>query len=132
MDADLLFIPLNSVQWKECSSHGFIKPSKQEGSISEQNIQAYTSALIEEILNFKYIDQNDLLLIIIDPIRVQVPIKNVLNDIFPNNAEQKFIKSKRYSVVQLQGEISIDAVIDRIPIKRSKDGFFHVHIQTVD
>ena len=77
MDADLLFIPLNSVQWKECSSHGFIKPSKQEGATSEQNIQAYTPALIEEILNFKYIDQNDLLLIIIDPIRVQVPIKNV-------------------------------------------------------
>ena len=132
MDVDLFFIPLNSDQWKECSSQGFIKPSKLEGSKSEQNIQAYTSALIEEVLNFKYLDQNDLLLIIIDPIRVQVPIKNVLRDIFPNNEEHSFIKSKRYSVVHLQGEIPIDAVIDRIPIKRSEDGLFHIHIETVD
>tara|TARA_B100000963_G_C22568666_1_gene644945 strand:- start:58 stop:456 length:399 start_codon:yes stop_codon:yes gene_type:complete len=132
MDVDLLFIPLTSTQWKECSSRGSIEPFQQEESKSTQSIEAYKPSVIEEILNFKYLDQNDLLLIIVDPIRVQVPIKHELSDITPNDAGQIIGNSKRYSVVHLQGKISIDAVIDRIPIQRNKDGLFHVHIETID
>jgi uncharacterized protein (DUF952 family) len=132
MDVDLLFIPLNSVQWKECSSKGFIEPSKKEGSKSIRSIEAYTPSFVEEILNFKFVDQNELLLILIDPIRIQVPIKSELNNIKPNNEEDSFGNSKRYPVVHLQGKISIDAVIDRIPIKKNKDGLFHVHVETID
>ena len=132
MDVDLLFIPLNSVQWKECSSQGFIEPSVQEGSKSIRSIEAYTPSVVEEIINFKFVDQNDLLLILIDPIRIQVPIKSEFNDIKPNNKEDGFGNSKRYPVVHLQGKISIDAVIDRIPIQKDKDGLFHFHIETID
>ena len=132
MDVDLLFIPLNSVQWKECSSRGFIEPSVQEGSKSIRSIEAYTPSVVEEIINFKFVDQTDLLLILIDPIKIQVPIKSELNDIKPNNEEDGFGNSKRYPVVHLQGKISIDAVIDRIPIQKDKDGLFHVHIETID
>ena len=132
MDVDLLFIPMNSVQWKECSSLGFIEPSLQEGFKSIRSIEAYTPTVVEEIINFKFVDQNDLLLILIDPIRIQIPIKNEFNDIKPNSEEGGFGNSKRYPVVHLQGKISIDAVIDRIPIQKDKDGLFHVHIETID
>ena len=132
MDLDLLFIPLNSVQWKECSSRGFIEPYQKEGSKSIHSIEAYTPSVVEEILNFKFIDQNELLLILIDPIRIQVPIKSELNNIKPNNEEDSFGNSKRYPVIHLQGKISIDAVIDRIPIQKNKDGLFHVHVETID
>ncbi len=132
MDVDLLFIPMTTAQWKECSSRGSIEPAQQEESQSKPSIEAYSSSVIEEILNFKYVDQNDLLLIIVDPIRVQVPIKHESVDILPNNTQESFGKSIRYSVVYLQGKISIDAVIDRIPLKRNQDGLFHVHIETID
>ena len=132
MDVDLLFIPLTTAQWKECSSRGSIEPAQQEESQSKLSIEAYTSSVIEEILNFKYVDQNDLLLIIVDPIRVQVPIKHESAELLPNNTEESFGKSKRYSVVHLHGKISIDTVIDRIPIKRNQDGLFHVHIESID
>lgn len=132
MDVDLLFIPLTTAQWKECSSRGSIEPAQQEESQSKLCIEAYTPSVIEEILNFKYVDQNDLLLIIVDPIRVQVPIKHESAELLPNNTEESFGKSKRYSVVHLHGKISIDTVIDRIPIKRNQDGLFHVHIESID
>ena len=132
MDEDLLFIPLTSTHWRECSSRGFIEPAQQEESKSIQNIEAYTPSVIEEILNFKYVDQSDLLLIIVDPIRIQVPIKNELLDISPNDAGQSFGNSKSYSVIHLHGRVSIDVVIDRIPIQRDKDGLFHIHIETID
>ena len=132
MDLDLLFIPLDSIQWKECSSRGFIEPIKQDGSSSKRSIESYTPSDIQEILNFKYVDQNELLLILIDPIRIQIPIKSELKDIKPNNIEDSFGKSKRYPVVHLQGKISIDAVIDRIPIQKDEDGLFHIHIETID
>lgn len=132
MDVDLLFIPLNMVQWKECSSRGFIEPNQHEGSKYIYSIEAYTPSVVEEILNFKFIDQNDLLLILIDPIRIQVPIKSELKYLKPNTEEDIFGNSKRYQVVHLQGKISIDAVIDRIPIQKDVDGLFHVHIETID
>ena len=132
MDEDLLFIPLTSTHWRECSLRGFIEPAQQEESKSIQSIEAYTPSVIEEILNFKYVDQSDLLLIIVDPIRIQVPIKNESLDISPNHAGQRFGNSKRYSVIHLHGKVSIDAVIDRIPIQRDKDGLFHIHIETID
>tara|TARA_B100000900_G_C20025422_1_gene491679 strand:- start:27 stop:425 length:399 start_codon:yes stop_codon:yes gene_type:complete len=132
MDEDLLFIPLTSTQWKKCSASGSIEPIQQEESKLIQIIEAYTPSDIEEILNFKYVDQSDLLLIIVDPLRVQVPIKNELSDISPNDAGHSFGNSKSYSVIHLHGKVSIDAVIDRIPIQRDKDGLFHIHIETID
>ena len=101
-------------------------------SVSIASVTVDNGKKWEEIINFKFVDQTDLLLILIDPIRIQVPIKSELNNIKPNNEEDSFGNSKRYPVVNLQGKISIDAVIDRIPIQKDKDGLFHVHIETFD
>ena len=54
MDVDLLFIPMTTAHWKECSSRGSIEPAQQEESQSKPSIEVYSSSVIEEILNFKY------------------------------------------------------------------------------
>ncbi len=115
MDYDLLFTLIKKPEWKTYSSSGSFEPSSL---IEKGFIQCYTGAQVEQAANSFYENENELFLIVIDPLRIQVPIKNEHSgdEVYPN----------------LYGAFSIDAVIDRILIKRGTKGDFSIRVKHFD
>ena len=115
MENDLLFTLTTKAEWKLFSSSGNFEPNtlKEIGFI-----RCFHGNQIERAANNYYPEEDEILLIVIDPLRIQVPLKNekIDGDKYPN----------------LYGAFSIDAVIDRIPLKRSKKGAFSVHVKHFD
>lgn len=115
MDYDLLFTLITKPEWKIYSSSGSFEPD----SLKEKGfVQCYSGAQVEYAANNFFKDHNELFLIVIDPLRIQVPIKNEKTgeEMYPN----------------LYGAFSIDAIIDRILIKRGKKGSFSIRIKHFD
>lgn len=115
MEDDLLFTLIKKTDWKQYSQSGAFEP---ESLIEKGFIRCYQGDQVEKAANDNYIGIDELLLIVIDPLRIQVPIKREAENgiTYPN----------------LYGAFSIDAVIDRIPLKRSKKGKFSVQIKHFD
>lgn len=115
MENDLLFTISTKAEWKNYSSSGSFEPT----SLKEiGHVRCYHGSQIEQAANKFETEENELLLIVIDPLKIQVPIKNekVNGEVFPN----------------LYGAFSIDAVIDRIILKKSKKGAFAVRVKHFD
>ncbi|MEQ9310512.1 MAG: DUF952 domain-containing protein [Balneolaceae bacterium] len=115
MENDLLFTLTTKSEWKNFSSTGNFAPS----SLNEKGyIRCYHGSQIEKAANDLETEENELLLIVIDPLRIQVPIKNEKyeGEVFPN----------------LYGSFSVDAVIDRIVLNKSKKGTFAVRVKHFD
>lgn len=115
MENDLLFTITTKSEWKSFSSTGKFKPA----SIAEFGfVKCYHGNQIEQAANEFETEENDLLLIVIDPLRIQVPMKNetINGEVYPN----------------IYGSFSIDAVIDRIELNRSKKGEFSVRVKHFD
>lgn len=115
MENDLLFTLISKTDWKLYSQSGSFEP---EDLIKKGFIRCYQGNQVEAAANSEFEGIDELLLIVIDPLRLQVPIKKESENgtVYPN----------------LYGAFSIDAVIDRIPIKRSKKGKFSVQIKHFD
>ena len=115
MENDLLFTLISKLEWKQISSLGKFEPEyyKKEG-----HIRCFHGNQVEKAANDLFKDENELLLIVIDPLRIQVPLKNekIGQETYPN----------------LYGPFSIDAIIDRIPLKKSKKGTFSVLVKHFD
>lgn len=115
MENDLLFTLITKPEWKQISSNGKFESEtfKEDGFI-----RCYHGSQIEKAANESFKNENELLLIVIDPLRIQVPLKNerIGSETFPN----------------LYGVFSIDAIIDRINLKRSKKGIFSVLVKHFD
>ncbi|MBO6524363.1 MAG: DUF952 domain-containing protein [Balneolaceae bacterium] len=115
MEYDLLFTLITKPEWKIYSSSGSFEPN----SLAEKGyIQCYSGSQVEYAANNFFSEDDELFLIVIDPLRVQVPIKNEKTDdeIYPN----------------LYGAFSIDAIIDRILVKRGKKGSFSIRVKHFD
>lgn len=115
MENDLLFTLATKDEWKSYSAKGTFKPS----TLSELGyIRCFHGKQIEEAVNKLYSEESNLFLIVLDPLRIQVPLKNekIGNETYPN----------------LYGEFSIDAVIDRIPLKKNKNGLFSILVKHFD
>lgn len=115
MEYDLLFTLIKKAEWKTYSTSGSFEPASL---IEKGFIQCYSGKQVEDAANAFFQDENELFLIVIDPLRVQVPLKNEKSgeEIYPN----------------LYGAFSIDAIIDRILIKRGKNGAFSVRVKHFD
>ncbi len=115
MENDLLFTLSTKSEWKQFSSSGNFEPEslKEKGYVS-----CYHGPQIEKAANDLQTEESELLLIVIDPLKLQVPLKNekIGTEVFPN----------------LYGAFSIDAVIDRIILKKSKKGIFAVRVKHFD
>lgn len=81
-------------------------------------IRCFESKQVQTTANSIYPDQDQLFLIVIDPLRIQHPIKRE--------------KTEEGQFLNVYGCFSIDAVIDRILLKRNKNGEFSVHIKHFD
>mgnify|MGYP001265368999 CR=1 FL=1 len=115
MNTDLYFTLINKEDWKKYSSSGRFNPPALE---ELGYIPCYHGDQIQEVANKKYGDNNELFLLVIDPLRIQVPVK--------------FEKSEEFTSPNIYGEISIDTIIDRIHIKRGKDGQFFIKVKHFD
>ncbi len=58
------------------------------------------------------------MLLVLDPLRIQEPIKHVKEEDLP--------------LVAIKGSISIDTIIDRISLKKDKEGRFLVQVNHFD
>lgn len=115
MENDLLFTLATKSEWKSYSASGMYKPSS---FVEKGFISCYLGNQVEKAANDFFNEENELFLIVIDPLRIQVPIKHEKKDgeVYPN----------------LYGAFSIDAVIDRISIKRNKKGVFSILVKHFD
>ncbi len=115
MEYDLLFTLIEHSEWKNLTDDGsFLPPSIEENGV----IYTYEGKYIEQIANIEFSDASKLFLIVIDPLRINAPIKKAKKD----SIEQ----------LQIQGTFSIDAIIDRIPISKNKKGQFEINIKHFD
>ena len=115
MEYDLLFTYINKEDWKPFTESGFFTPN----TISDEGyIQCFEGKFAENIANTNHTELTQLLLLVIDPLRINVPIKKV--------TEGELV------YYLLQGKFSIDAIIDRISLKKSNNGHFNVRIRHFD
>ncbi len=115
LENDLLFTLTTKSEWKTFSASGTVQPE----SLKERGyIRCFHGSQIEKAANDLVDSEEEILLIVIDPLRIQVPLKNekIEGEIYPN----------------LYGAFSIDAVIDRIVLKKSKKGIFSVKVKHFD
>lgn len=115
MESDLLFTLIDKSQWKTYSASGEFSPPEYEEA---GYIRCYDSKEIEEAANLIFPQSDELFLIVIDPLRIHHPIKRT--------------KTAQGEYLDIFGSFSIDAIIDKIPLKRSKNGRFFVHIKHFD
>ena len=114
MELDLLFLAVEQSNWRSLNKETALKPD----SFDRQNyILSFTGDNVERILNNKF-NGEDVLLLVIDPLRIQSPIKK--------------IKEDDTEYVAIQGEITFDAIIDKIKLKSSKDGTYSVNVKHFD
>ncbi len=115
MEYDLLFTLINKEDWKKNTESGFFVPDELE---EKGFIECFEGKFTELIANSSFVHSNQLLLLVIDPLRINEPIKKERNDEF-----------EFYSI---QGKFSIDAIIDRIILKKNSNGKFNVRVKHFD
>ncbi len=115
MEYDLLFAFLEPNEWKESTKTGFFCPNELN---EDGYFKCYEGNIAEKVANLNYTASNKLLLLVIDPLRIHEPIKK------EKNGDINY-----YSIV---GKFTIDAIIDRITIKKSKKGLFNINIKHFD
>ena len=115
MEYDLLFTCINKENWKSFTESGYFIPQE----LSEKGyITCFGDKYAEKYANEYHRHSNQLLLLVIDPLRIHVPLKKIATD-----------DIQYYSI---QGKFTIDAIIDRITLKKSKNGLFQIRIKHFD
>lgn len=115
MDIDLLFTAVTRSEWKRTTEEGKYEPAsyKEDGVV-----WCLTGENVEKYLNENFKDAENLLLIVIDPLRIEAPIKRVEQDGF--------------NFVIIQGTFSLDAIIDKINLEKNKNGKYSVRVKHYD
>lgn len=115
MDIDLLFAVIKQSEWREISQKERLKPEsfEQEGSV-----RSFTGEHAEEIINNQFDGTEQLILIVLDPLRIQSPIKR--------------IKADGFEFISIQGEVKMDAIIDKIKLTPDKKGKYSVNVKHFD
>ncbi|HET8866531.1 MAG TPA: DUF952 domain-containing protein [Gracilimonas sp.] len=115
MDIDLLFAAVKQSEWRQVSENGNLKPLvfNEDGYF-----RSFEGNNAEKILNHYFDGKDPILLIVLDPLRIQVPIKRINEDGF--------------DLVAIQGEVSVDAIIDKIKIQPDKKGRYSINVKHFD
>lgn len=116
MDLDLLFIALKQEDWRKISQDSSLKPTSFEHE--DGFIRSFSGHKAEEIINYYYERSDNVLLLVLDPLRIQSPIKR--------------IKEDGFEFVAIQGEIAVDTIIDKIKLKPSQKGTFSINVKHFD
>lgn len=116
MELDLLFIALKQEDWRKISQNSRLKPTSFE--YEDGFIRSFTGDKAEKIINHYYDKTDEILLLVIDPLRIQSPIKR--------------IKEDGFEFVAIKGEIEVDTIIDKIKLKPSEKGNFSINVKHFD
>jgi len=115
MEYDLLFTIIDDQNWKEIASEGTFHPS----SLDELGyIKCINENDIERYVNQDHLEGKDLILVVIDPLRVKNSIK----------AETE----NGFRIIKLSGSLTLDTIIDKIDLKPSEKGNYTVKIKHYD
>lgn len=114
MEIDLLFVAVKKSDWREISQSEYIY--SPEFSANGKS-KTFTGKAAETILNKVYSGE-PLFLIVLDPLRIQAPIKH--------------ISENGIEYVEVLGEITKDALIDKIVLKSSKEGKYSLDVKHFD
>ncbi len=115
MDYDLLFTIITKKSWRTASSTGEYSP---ESLTTEGFIRCIPDKELEAYANSQFGPTDELLLIVIDPLRIQVPIKHE--------------KVGDISYPLIYGSLSLDAIIEKIKLPRDNKGKFMISIKHYD
>lgn len=115
MEHDLLFTIIVDENWKEITANGNFSPT----SVNELGyIKCIDEKHIEGYINSEAFTEQNLVLVVIDPLRIKESIKNG--------------KEGDIKIIQIQGSLSLDAVIDKIPLERDGNGKYSLNIKHFD
>jgi uncharacterized protein (DUF952 family) len=115
LDIDLLFTAFKESDWRNISGNGKIEPDPDS---KLNSVLTYTGEQAEAIINKSFEEEKQVLLIVFDPLRIQSPIKKTIID--------------GHTFIAIQGEVSLDAVIDKIMLKKGKNGQFSLKVKHFD
>lgn len=115
MEYDLLLTLVTTENWKKVSTEGALAP---ELIGSDDFIRCIPDDKIEDYANSSFSSEKELILVVIDPLRVLVPIKHEAAD------------GTSYPLIC--GRIELDSVIEKIPVLRDNKGSFHIRIKHFD
>ena len=115
MEYDLLFTLIRKADWKAFTSTGVFAPQELE---DQGYIRCIQDAQLEDYANSQCEKNEDLLLVVIDPLRIQTPLKeeNIDGNTYPN----------------IYGSLSMDAIIDKISLNRNKKGNININVKHFD
>lgn len=115
MDYDLLFTIIPKTSWRTASSEGEFAP---DTLASQGYIRCIPDNKLENYANTQFNGVDELLLIVIDPLRIQVPIK------------RETIKDVQYALIY--GSLKLDAIIEKIDLTRDNKNKFRISIKHFD
>lgn len=115
MEVDLLFLAVKKAEWRKITENRSINPSVLS---EDSQVRAFVGTHAEKIINHNFEGDETVLLVVLDPLRIQSPIKH--------------IKEDGFEYVAIQGEVSMDTIIDKIELEPDKNGRFSVQVKHFD
>lgn len=115
MELDLLFLAVKKAEWRNVTENGTINPSVFS---KDGQVRSFVGTHAEKIINHNFEGNETVLLVVLDPLRIQSPIKH--------------IKEDGFEYVAIQGEVSMDTIIDKIDLKPDKKGVYSVNVKHFD
>jgi uncharacterized protein (DUF952 family) len=114
LDIDLLFAVVTPEQWRTISGEGTLRNTYMDG---EDSIWCFEGKHAEEVIN-EFYEGDSLLLIVLDPLRIQAPFKRITKNGF--------------EIIEIKQSISIDVIIDRIKLNPDKKGKYSMNVKHFD
>ena len=115
MDIDLLFTVVTEKEWRSISEEGQLSNTFMDG---EKSIWCFEGTEAEAVINHYFKGKDQLLLIVLDPLRIQSPFKR--------------IKEQSFELVEIKDAVSLDAIIDKIKLSPDKKGGYSVNVRHFD
>jgi len=115
LDIDLLFAAVQLNEWRSISEEGTFNHTSMS---DEEHVWCFEGKEAEKVLNHFFDKNEQLLLIVLDPLRIQSPFKR--------------IKKNNFELVEIQEAISLDAVIDKIKLDPDKEGQYSINVKHFD
>lgn len=115
MDIDLLFTAVRQADWREYSESGRFEPPSLA---HERVVWCFTGEVAEVVVNKEFADNDKIILIVIDPLRIEVPYKRKTRD--------------GIEMLALQGTFPLDAIIDKIKLEKKQGGKFSIRVKHFD
>ena len=115
MEQDLLFTIVDDQNWKEITSEGIFAPKTLD---TLGYIKCIDEVHLERFVNTDQFKGKELILVVIDPLRVKDSIKTDKEDDF--------------KIIKLSGTLTMDAIIDKIHIVPSKKGVYKISVRHYD